>query len=99
MRKRDYTYQLTVDPDRIHFKKDMRSMILQILVDNGGSMNREDLLTQFEARLKKERPDLKTKASSCLSLHQRTLRDEKIIRITDSGGNVISTKQRRSILY
>jgi hypothetical protein len=96
IRNPSHVYQLKVDPERIVERDTLQGWILDILVDAGGRMLREDMVKKFTQRLRRKRPDLALRPTSVLSTHQRVLKDQKLISILDERGREIPTRKRVS---
>ena len=98
LRNADYVYHLAVDPDRLKPGNSIQSWVLDILVKNGGTMPRRQLVDALAKVLARRRKNLNMPASSVLSHHQRVLRDQGLIRITNAQGRTITTKPRKTLV-
>lgn len=98
IRNTKYQYRLLVDPDRLTLGNNIQGWLLNILVKAGGTMDRVELVRQFSAVLKRQRPKNKLRPSTLLSHHQRVLRDQGIIQIQNANGVVITTTPRSKLL-
>jgi len=98
-RKKQHTYQLLVDPDRLNIGNTLRDMVLKILIRNGGKMTREKLLLEFEKSLKRSKSyDSQVPPSSLLSRQQRILQDAGVLRILDANGTEVTPRTHTSLL-
>ena len=97
-RKKDHTYKLIVDPDRLILGDTLRDAVLKILIKSGGVVERSKLLVEFEKVIKKRKKKLKVTSSSLLSRQQRMLQDAGILKIFDSNGDEVLPSTRTALL-
>jgi len=91
-------YKLMVDPDRLELGDNINGWILKIVVDAGGTISRKDLLERFAKVFVRKRPDVDMRPSSVLSIHQRQLRDKRVLQIIDENGKPIPTLPRTRLV-
>jgi len=98
-RKKQHTYQLAVDPDRLNLGDALRDVVLKILIKNGGNMTRDKLLTEFEKALgRRKNHDTQLSPSSLLSRQQRFLQDAGVLKILDANGMEVKPRTQTSLL-
>jgi len=97
-RKKDYTYKLMVDPDRLKLGNTLRDKLLRIMIKHGGVVSREKLLIEFEKKVRQRLSKTAITASSLLSRQQRILQDKGILKIYNENGEEIFPKTRVELL-
>lgn len=99
MRKANYVYRLTVDPDQLSLSKEIITVwILRIIIQHGGRILRCDLLEELEEVLKEKRPKLRMSASSVLSCYQAKLQEQGVLQIETPAGLPVEPQPRGTLL-